>query len=203
MPRPKRHRRLQNPPAGFGFHPMRRNWEGEQAVQLFFDEYEAIRLTDYLGLDQENAAIEMNISRPTFTRIYEDARRKMAKALVDNLPLKVAGGNVSFEHQWFRCLLCDTTFRETERNNGETCPVCSSAKIEHINLTLGQTIPASNQKSGLGEFGFCVCPACGNKKEHTAGVPCKSLVCEKCHVNYVRENSGHHLALKSLKNKKN
>jgi predicted DNA-binding protein (UPF0251 family) len=181
---------------------MRRNWEEEQAVQLFFEEYEAIRLTDYLGLEQEKAAIEMNVSRPTFTRIYEVARRKMANALVDNLPLKVAGGNVSFEHQWFRCLNCDTTFRETNVNKGEICPVCFSSSVEHINGTLGQSKNNSTRESGMGEFGVCVCPACGNRKEHIAGVPCKSLLCEICQVNYVRENSAHHHALVNLKIKK-
>jgi len=50
---------------------------------LNFDEYETIRLLDYEGLMQEEAAERMNVSRPTLTRIYENARKTMAKAFVE------------------------------------------------------------------------------------------------------------------------
>lgn len=199
MPRPKRQRRLQTPPLGYGFRPLRQNWEG-QSVQLYFEEYEAIRLADYKDLSQEEAALEMNISRPTFTRIYDAARNKMAKALVDNLSLKVSGGHVTFEHEWFRCLTCDTTFRETAQNTGVNCPVCKSTKIEHINGTLHEAANIKPPGNLMGDYGYCICPSCNQKLKHQAGIPCKSIVCEKCQVHYVRENSAHHSNIKKLKN---
>lgn len=201
MPRPKRHRRLQKPPVGYGFRPLRNTMEEEQEVQLLFEEYESLRLADYKGFSQEEASLEMNVSRPTFTRIYESARKKMALALVENKTLHVAGGNVAFDHEWFRCLTCDTTFRETASNRGNTCPVCHSDKIEHINGTLhqGSTVPKA-LRNAMGELGYCVCPACGDKRKHQAGTPCKSIVCEHCQVHYVRENSAHHFNINQIKN---
>ncbi len=44
-------------------------------LYLHFDEFEAIRLLDYLGMTQAEAADKMNVSRPTLTRIYEKARK--------------------------------------------------------------------------------------------------------------------------------
>ena len=50
-------------------------------VLLTLDEYEAIRLADLEGLYQEQAATRMNVSRQTFGRIVEAARRKVADVL--------------------------------------------------------------------------------------------------------------------------
>ncbi|MBN1650414.1 MAG: DUF134 domain-containing protein [Bacteroidales bacterium] len=202
MPRPKRQRRLQKPPIGYGFRPLRKNLDEDQRIQLLFEEYESLRLADYENLSQEDAAQEMNVSRPTFTRIYERARTKMAKALVENRVLYVAGGDVAFDHEWYRCLTCDTTFRETQTNKGKTCPVCRSEEIEHINGTLHENdyIP-DVQRNAMGELGYCICPACGDKKEHQAGIPCKTLVCNNCQVHFVRENSAHHFNINRIKNK--
>ena len=46
------------------------------------DEIEAIRLADFEGFYQEDAANEMEVSRPTFGRILNSARKKIAKALI-------------------------------------------------------------------------------------------------------------------------
>jgi predicted DNA-binding protein (UPF0251 family) len=77
-----------------------------ESVTLSYDEYEAIRLLDYEGLMQEQAAERMNISRPTLTRIYENARKIMAKAFVEGKMILIDGGNVDFGRQWFRCRKC-------------------------------------------------------------------------------------------------
>ena len=49
---------------------------------LTSDEIEAIRLADFEGLYQEEAAQELEVSRPTFSRILNSARKKIAKALI-------------------------------------------------------------------------------------------------------------------------
>jgi predicted DNA-binding protein (UPF0251 family) len=46
-------------------------------------EIEAIRLKDQLGLDQNECAIYMNVSRPTFARILTSARTKIADSLIN------------------------------------------------------------------------------------------------------------------------
>jgi predicted DNA-binding protein (UPF0251 family) len=66
------------------------NW-----LTLGLDEFEALRLADRDGLHHEAAAKQMGISRPTFGRIVENARRKVAQALCSGSALEIAGGNVA------------------------------------------------------------------------------------------------------------
>ena len=90
MPRPKLFRTIQSPPAIDGFNPSGAGQEGE--VVLSFEEFEAVRLIDFEGLDQSQAADQMGISRQTFGRILRSARFIIAKALVLGVELKVTGG---------------------------------------------------------------------------------------------------------------
>ena len=57
------------------------------------DEFEAVRLKDLLGLEQEEAAKKMNISQPTFHRLVLSARKKIADAIVNGKAIKIEGGN--------------------------------------------------------------------------------------------------------------
>ena len=61
---------------------------------MALDEFEAIRLADSNGLNQEDAAREMEVSRPTFGRILESAHRKVATALTEGRALRIEGGTV-------------------------------------------------------------------------------------------------------------
>jgi len=65
-----------------------------EEVILTLDELESLRLADLDGLYQEQAAEQMRISRPTFARIVEEARRKVADALVHGKALRLEGGTV-------------------------------------------------------------------------------------------------------------
>jgi predicted DNA-binding protein (UPF0251 family) len=65
-----------------------------QQVALTVDELEALRLADLEGLYQEEAAQRMNVSRQTFGRIVEAARKKVADALVNGKALSIEGGPV-------------------------------------------------------------------------------------------------------------
>lgn len=58
-------------------------------VVLEADELEAIRLADGLGLYHEEAAKQMGISRQTFGRILEQARSKVANALINGMALRI------------------------------------------------------------------------------------------------------------------
>lgn len=67
-------------------------------VILTLDELEAIRLADLKGLHQEDAAKRLKISRPTFSRIIESARSKVADGLVNIKCIKVEGGCCTFNN---------------------------------------------------------------------------------------------------------
>lgn len=92
MPRPRKWRRVCCMPAVSEFHP-----DGEikatQSLMMTVEEYEIIRLIDWEGLSQEEAAGEMDVARSTVQRIYEEARRKLADCLVNGKTLKISGGN--------------------------------------------------------------------------------------------------------------
>ncbi len=68
-----------------------------EQVILTLDEVEALRLADLNGLYQEQAAEQMRISRPTFARIIEQARRKVAEALIHGKALRLEGGVVQMK----------------------------------------------------------------------------------------------------------
>jgi len=106
MARPKQERKICNPPLMQGFKPYGIQRNASSSLSLLFDEYEAIRLLDYEGMNQEQAAEKMNVSRPTLTRIYEKARKTIATAFVEGKMILIEGGNVQFEKQWFRCKRC-------------------------------------------------------------------------------------------------
>lgn len=57
------------------------------------EELEAIRLKDLLGLEQEECAEKMGVSRPTFQRILTEAREKIAGALIEGKTIRIAGGD--------------------------------------------------------------------------------------------------------------
>lgn len=79
-------------PQNLGFRPIN-DTEGKRSIILTVDEYEAIRLVDKEGVSQAECGVYMNVSRATAQRIYASARRKLADALVDGLPLMIEGGD--------------------------------------------------------------------------------------------------------------
>jgi predicted DNA-binding protein (UPF0251 family) len=72
-----------------------------QEVVISLDEFEAVRLADLGGLYQEQAAEQMDVSRPTFSRIIESAHKKIADALVHGKAIRIEGGTV--QTGAFRC----------------------------------------------------------------------------------------------------
>lgn len=91
MPRGKKCRRICAMPQVYEFAPLNR--EDAETVQLGIDELETIRLLDYERLTQEECAVQMNVARTTVTSIYEEARNKIAQALIGGKRLVIAGGN--------------------------------------------------------------------------------------------------------------
>ncbi|MBP1676620.1 MAG: hypothetical protein H6Q20_1179 [Bacteroidetes bacterium] len=106
MPRPQQNRKISTPPLMQGFKPFGIPRRELETVVLQFDEYETMRLLDYEGMTQEQAAEQMEVSRPTLTRIYENARKIIAQALVEGKMIVIEGGNVDFGREWYRCRRC-------------------------------------------------------------------------------------------------
>ena len=133
MPRPVRNRKILNPPKMAGFKPFGMPLYELDSVKLHFDEYECINLVNYQNLSQEVAAEMMGISRPTFTRVYNRALKKIAKAFVECLAIEIEGGNVEFEKQWFKCKKCFKLIEGLE--NHIKCKGCDSfGSSELVNL---------------------------------------------------------------------
>ena len=133
MARPKTVRKMVSPPKFKGFKPYGYYAKEEEPLIMHFEEYEAIRLCDYELLNQSAAAEFMGVSRPTLTRIYESARRKVAKAFAEARAIAIEGGKVFFDNEWFRCEKCGAHFNNPDVQNILTnCPVCNSKKISEI-----------------------------------------------------------------------
>jgi uncharacterized protein len=106
MPRPVRNRKIVDPPKMNGFKPVGMPLCKTKPVKLQYDEFEGFKLVEYENLSQDQAALKMDISRPTLTRIYNSALKKIAKAFVEGLAIEIEGGNVEFEKDWYKCNKC-------------------------------------------------------------------------------------------------
>lgn len=131
MPRPRQQSLVQIPPRVRGFIPLGYYADEDTAIQLNLEEFEAIRMLDYENLSQVEAANFMQISRPTLTRIYLRARKKIATALTESHQLLIEGGKAIFEGDWYSCYHCGNKFNGPQKH--DKCPLCSDDRIEKIN----------------------------------------------------------------------
>jgi predicted DNA-binding protein (UPF0251 family) len=104
-----------------------------ERVALSVEELEAIRLKDVEGLQQEECAQRMRISRPTFHRVLESARRKVADALINGKAVRIEGGNFALASQRFRCRRDGhewrVPFEAMAAGLPPTCPRCDSPSV--------------------------------------------------------------------------
>src|SRR4030067_1920735 len=131
MARPRNCRRVCSVPESKYFKPRGIPLSMLEDVILTVDEFEAIRLADLESLYQEKAAEKMNVSRQTFGRIIESARKKVAEGLVKGKALKIEGGE--FEMAAMRKFRCDECQHAWELPYGTGrpagCPSCKSGNI--------------------------------------------------------------------------
>jgi predicted DNA-binding protein (UPF0251 family) len=92
MPRPRRFRKVCFEPNVTYFKPAGVRMIDLKESILNVDEFEAVRLKDLGGLDENTAAKKMNISQPTFNRLIASARKKIADAIVNGKAIKIEGG---------------------------------------------------------------------------------------------------------------
>jgi len=131
MPRPKCCRRVDWVPGCRLFKPAGVPAATLEQLVLTIDELEALRLADVEGLYHELAAERMGVSRQTFGRIVEAARRKAARALLEGKALRIEGG--SFEMTDTRTFRCSDCAHEWQVPDGtgrpDECPGCKSENI--------------------------------------------------------------------------
>ncbi len=109
MSRQKCCRKVGLVPRATRYRPEGKGRPADEDVVLSLDEFEAIRLADYAGLYQEEAARRMSVSRQTFGRIIESAHTKIADVLINGKSLTIQGGNVSLDDACpARCAACAT-----------------------------------------------------------------------------------------------
>lgn len=109
MPRPPKSRRICAMPGAMCFAPKGSCIQQPACIIMTLDEYETIRLIDFNGRTQEEAAVSMDVARTTVQSIYESARKKLAQALCLGMELHIEGGNY---------FLCEG------RGRGCRCPRC-------------------------------------------------------------------------------
>lgn len=135
MGRIPRWRRVDFIPQTTYFKPVGIPVRALEEVCLSFEETEAIRLKDIEGLEQESCAQRMSISRPTFHRLLETARQKVADALVNGKAIRIEGGNFEMAMRRFRCLNgheWDVPFEVMIATPPQFCPVCGTSSIMSV-----------------------------------------------------------------------
>lgn len=124
MSRPKKYRNICDPPKMKGFKPFGIKLCVNSPVILKLEEYESIKLINYDMLSQDIAAVKMNVSRPTFTRIYNKALKQIAKSFIEGKVISIEGGNYQLEKEWYRCKKCFKLIQGLE--NHTKCKDCAS-----------------------------------------------------------------------------
>ena len=132
MPRPIRCRRVAFIPGVYYFKPAGIPLRILEEVLISIEEAEAIRLKDIEDLDQEHSAEKMNISRPTFQRVLESARKKIADALINGKAIRIEGGNFEMAAQRLRCAQgheWSIQSSDSHENIPSVCPECNSQSV--------------------------------------------------------------------------
>ncbi len=150
-------------PAGVGVADL------EETV-LTVDEYEAVRLKDFEGMEQSKAAAKMGISQPTFHRLLLCARKKISEAIVNGKAIKIQGGDYKMARPG-RGL-----GRGTGRGAGQ-------------GAGLGRGTGPGGRMGGVGAGpgGRCVCPECGYEETQVRGHPCMDKKCPECGARMMRK----------------
>jgi len=175
MPRPYCQRRVGFAPDATYFKPAGVPLRALEEVVLSLDELEALRLADLNGQYQEQAAEQMKISRTTFARIVEAARKKVADALIHGKALRIEGGPVIMKGD-----------KNMPAGQGQ-------GRAQGSGRGMGRGPCGCGQRRGQGTLGGrggapaeCVCPQCGTRAPHVPGEPCNQKICPKCGSQMVR-----------------
>jgi uncharacterized protein len=128
-------------------------------VEITIDELETMRLFDIEKINQEKAAKKMHIHQSTFQRTLTRAREKITDALVNGKAIKIHGGDYTMP-------------------GGDRTGPLGQGPIAGRGRGLGRGRMGGPFAAGPG--GICICPKCRHEQQHTRGIPCAQIKCEKC-----------------------
>lgn len=136
MSRPVRMRRVGQIPVLRAFRPSGIPVQQLEELFLSVEEAEALRLKDLEGFEQEECARQMYVSRPTFHRILECGRRKVADALINGKGIRIFGGNYGLPQSPYRCNndghVWNVPFQALVDRRALHCPICASPNVEAL-----------------------------------------------------------------------
>jgi uncharacterized protein len=132
MPRRTKPRKVVAPPGFKGYRPYGDQHNDKEGVVLLYEEYEAIKLADYDQMNHLQASKLMGISRPTFARIYESARQKIATALAETRSIITSYGNAVMDESWNICYQCHARFTTPGSMTKKNCPICGAEDTGNI-----------------------------------------------------------------------
>lgn len=127
MARPRKRRIVAFSPDISYFKPRGIPMMDLEEVSLTIDEREALRLADLEDMSHEQGGQAMGVSRATFGRIVQRARRVIADALINGKAINVEGGNYRLlsAKRLFQCRQCDHRWEEMPGlGPPEMCPNC-------------------------------------------------------------------------------
>ncbi|MBW2984534.1 DUF134 domain-containing protein [Candidatus Woesearchaeota archaeon] len=174
--RPRRFRRVMFGPNVDYFKPRGIALIDLDTVNLNIEELEAIRLKDFENMEQTEAAKKMNVSQPTFHRILQEARKKIADALVSGKAIQIQGGIYKMPGGDMTGPLGQGPM--TGRGQGMAQ---GAGRGQGRGMGRG-----AGMGQGYGGPKECKCPKCGEKVPHVRGQPCVKQKCPKCGTMMIR-----------------
>lgn len=160
MPRTPKSRKVRGHPAVAVFKPAGVPKSGLDEIVLTLDEFETIRLADYEGLYQDDAAALMDVSRQTLGNILIEAHRKIADCLVNGKALRIEGGAVDLYGRVLECGGCSRRWSGPEGDEEPgNCPACGSGNLDELVIERGRS-------GGHGKGCGCGCGGRGRGGRH-------------------------------------
>lgn len=129
MPRPTKFRRVEFFPEDTYFIPWGKPKCKIEEILLKVEELEAMRLKDIKGLNQEECAEKMQVSRQTFQNIIDSAREKVCIALTEGKAIRISGGHYTMTHCRFKCMKCGCEYQINFEQDKYVCPECGSEQV--------------------------------------------------------------------------
>jgi predicted DNA-binding protein (UPF0251 family) len=132
MPRRKQFRKVSKEPLISIFKPAGIPAKDLDEMFISVDEFEAVRLADFEGMNQREASDVMHVSQPTFNRILTSARKKIAETIVRGIVLRIEGGEyvLPCDIRVFECEKCGNSIdAPLGQPRPRTCPQCGSNSL--------------------------------------------------------------------------